>query len=104
MLFSKKIKDISFRKKYLNNEKFILINKYIKIWLLNLSPKKLLFSKYLFLFLKKKQLKSFKVKITNRCIVTNRSRSNFRKFSLSRLCLKQFSSFGILPGLKKSVW
>ncbi len=104
MLFSKKIKDISFRKKYLNNEKFILINKYVKIRLLNLFSKKLLFSKYLFLFLKKKQLKSFKVKITNRCIVTNRSRSNFRKFGLSRLCLKQFSSFGILPGLKKSVW
>lgn len=40
----------------------------------------------------------------NRCEVTGRARSVYRKFKLSRIKLREFGSFGRIPGLIKSSW
>jgi len=99
MLF-KKIKDLKIRKKFLQIEKKKLINKYIKTNFLNNN---------LYNF-KKSFLKNFvtfrisKVKIKNRCLFTNRNHSVYKKFSLSRIVLRDLMQFGIIPGYTKSVW
>ena len=47
---------------------------------------------------------SSKTRIRNRCILTGRSRSIFRFCKLSRIILRDLSSQGLLPGVKKSSW
>jgi small subunit ribosomal protein S14 len=44
------------------------------------------------------------VRQTNRCMVTGRSRSYYRKFGVSRLVLREKAHRGELPGVKKSSW
>lgn len=79
----------------------------------NLNEKKHKMLKFLTNTIKKEQLKkkifyilyTFKnisyTKIQNRCIESGRARGVFRKFKLSRMFLKKYSSSLILPGLKK---
>ena len=43
-------------------------------------------------------------RIRNRCEITGRPRSVYRKFKLSRLALRQLASLGALPGVVKSSW
>jgi small subunit ribosomal protein S14 len=43
-------------------------------------------------------------RIRNRCEVTGRARSVYRKFKLSRIKLREYGSFGRIPGLIKSSW
>ena len=107
-MLSLKIKDLKNRNLYLKNEKKIIINRFLFVHLLNKSKvekKKLLF---LYILLKKNQhskLKyQMKTKIVRRCSVTNRGRSNFRPYGVSRFVLRNFMQFGILPGFKKAVW
>ena len=45
-----------------------------------------------------------KVRIRNRCELTGRARSVYRKFKLSRIALRALASSGILPGVVKSSW
>ena len=47
---------------------------------------------------------SAKCRIRNRCRITGRSRSYYRKFGLSRVELRDLASFGEVPGLVKSSW
>ncbi len=47
---------------------------------------------------------SAKVRVRNRCKVTGRSRSYYRKFGVSRVELRDMASFGEIPGLVKSSW
>ncbi|MDI9408686.1 MAG: 30S ribosomal protein S14 [Candidatus Pacebacteria bacterium] len=47
---------------------------------------------------------SAKNRIRNRCELTGRSRSVYRKFSLSRIALRQLASTGMIPGMVKSSW
>ena len=47
---------------------------------------------------------SSKVRIRNRCELTGRPRGYYRRFNLSRITLREFASFGLLPGVKKSSW
>ena len=47
---------------------------------------------------------SAKIRIRNRCKITGRSRSYYRKFGLSRGELRDLASFGEIPGLVKSSW
>ncbi len=47
---------------------------------------------------------SAKIRIRNRCKLTGRSRSYYRKFGLSRVELRNMASFGEIPGLVKSSW
>ena len=43
-------------------------------------------------------------RIRNRCEVTGRPRSFYRKFKMSRIALRELGSQGLIPGLVKSSW
>jgi small subunit ribosomal protein S14 len=45
-----------------------------------------------------------RIRIRNRCELTGRSRSVYRRFKLSRIMLRQLASEGMLPGVVKSSW
>ena len=47
---------------------------------------------------------SAKVRIRNRCEVTGRPRSYYRKLKMSRIALREFSNLGLVPGMVKSSW
>jgi len=47
---------------------------------------------------------SSKTRMRNRCSVTGRPRSYYRKLSLSRIALRDLASRGELPGVTKSSW
>jgi small subunit ribosomal protein S14 len=47
---------------------------------------------------------SSRVRIHNRCALTGRPRSYYRKFKLSRIALRQLASTGQIPGMVKSSW
>lgn len=106
MFYSKKIKDIKTRKKILQREHIYKLNKFLKLNLLNFFYKfdKFKYKKILYIFLQKKNIKSYKTKLSRRCVINNRSRSVFRLFSISRLALKNLLSFGIVPGFRKAIW
>jgi ribosomal protein S14 len=97
-----KTKDLKYRKKFLQREKSFLIGKFIFLYFLKNSSKSLRFLSEKFV---QKYLKgSFRMKIVNRCIITNRGRGVFRPFGCSRLVLRNLFLFGIIPGFKKAVW
>lgn len=54
--------------------------------------------------LKKLSRDSSPVRISNRCIITGRSRGVYRKFKLSRINIRESALKGILHGIKKSSW
>jgi len=43
-------------------------------------------------------------RIRNRCEITGRARSTYRKNKMSRIALREFGSKGLMPGLVKSSW
>ncbi|HWL21820.1 MAG TPA: 30S ribosomal protein S14 [Bradyrhizobium sp.] len=43
-------------------------------------------------------------RIRNRCELTGRPRSVYRKFKLSRIALRELASTGQIPGMVKSSW
>jgi small subunit ribosomal protein S14 len=47
---------------------------------------------------------SSSVRLKNRCSITGRPRSYYRKFGVSRLVLREMALSGEIPGLKKSSW
>ena len=47
---------------------------------------------------------SARIRVKNRCKLTGRSRSYYRKFGLSHVELRNMASFGEIPGLVKSSW
>lgn len=44
------------------------------------------------------------VRTRNRCELTGRSRSVYRKFKLSRIKLRELASIGQIPGMVKASW
>ncbi|MDA0240945.1 MAG: 30S ribosomal protein S14 [Proteobacteria bacterium] len=44
------------------------------------------------------------VRVRLRCEVSGRGRSNYRKFRLSRIALRELASQGQIPGMVKSSW
>ena len=44
------------------------------------------------------------IRIRNRCVVTGRPRSYYRKFGLSRISLREMASEGLIPGVTKASW
>ncbi|MDA9818318.1 30S ribosomal protein S14 [Flavobacteriaceae bacterium] len=44
------------------------------------------------------------IRYRNRCSLTGRPRGFMRKFSLSRIALRDFAAWGDIPGLRKSSW
>ena len=47
---------------------------------------------------------SSSIRHRNRCVLTGRSRGVYRKFSLSRIKIRELSMTGDLPGVVKSSW
>ncbi len=45
-----------------------------------------------------------KTRVRNRCELTGRPRSFYRKFKLSRIALRELASTGQIPGMVKSSW
>jgi small subunit ribosomal protein S14 len=43
-------------------------------------------------------------RLHNRCEVTGRPRSYYRKLKMSRIALRDLASFGQIPGMVKSSW
>ena len=43
-------------------------------------------------------------RVRNRCELTGRPRSVYRKFRLSRIALRELASRGMIPGVVKSSW
>jgi succinate dehydrogenase (ubiquinone) iron-sulfur subunit len=43
-------------------------------------------------------------KIKNRCLLTNRARSIYRRFKMSRIFFKEYALRGDLMGVKKASW
>jgi ribosomal protein S14 len=106
MLFSR-VKSLKIKNLFLKKEVKLKINKFIFINLLNyknninVNKNKFILINYL------KQNKIFnrtKNRLTNRCILTNRSHCVYRKLGFSRIVLREMMQFGIIPGYKKSVW
>jgi small subunit ribosomal protein S14 len=44
------------------------------------------------------------IRLHNRCMVTGRARSYYRKFGISRLVFREKALRGEIPGVKKSSW
>lgn len=51
---------------------------------------------------KKKQ--KYKVRARNRCNICGRARAYMRRFGLCRLCFRDLSIKGELPGVRKATW
>lgn len=51
-----------------------------------------------------KRKPKFKVRKRNRCEVCGRPRSFLREFKLCRICFRQLSLKGMIPGVTKSSW
>ena len=47
---------------------------------------------------------SSKVRLNNRCLMTGRVRSYYRKFGVSRLVFREMALRGEIPGIKKASW
>ena len=47
---------------------------------------------------------SSKVRVGLRCEISGRGRSNYRKFRMSRIALRELASQGMIPGMVKSSW
>jgi len=45
-----------------------------------------------------------RTRVKLRCALTGRSRSNYRKFKLSRIALRDLASSGQIPGMVKASW
>jgi small subunit ribosomal protein S14 len=43
-------------------------------------------------------------RLHNRCLVTGRPRSYYRKLKMSRIALRDYASKGEIPGMVKSSW
>lgn len=44
------------------------------------------------------------VRVRNRCLITGRPRSVYRKFKMSRIALRELAASGQIPGMVKSSW
>jgi small subunit ribosomal protein S14 len=47
---------------------------------------------------------SARVRIKNRCNITDRPKAYYRKFGISRIMLRELAGKGEIPGLLKSSW
>ena len=43
-------------------------------------------------------------RVRNRCNLTGRPRSYYRRFGLSRISLREMASSGLIPGVTKASW
>lgn len=46
----------------------------------------------------------FSTRQVNRCKLCGRNHAYMRRYSLCRLCFREFASRGLIPGVKKASW
>jgi small subunit ribosomal protein S14 len=46
----------------------------------------------------------FLVRFSRRCQICGRSRANYRKFGICRICFRKLASDGLIPGVRKASW
>lgn len=56
------------------------------------------------LIVKAQRKPKYSSRIVRRCKVCGRPRAYMRKFGLCRICFREFSSRGEIPGITKSSW
>lgn len=56
------------------------------------------------LVVKQQRTPKFGVRKYNRCKQCGRARGFIRKFSVCRICFRELSLQGMIPGVKKSSW
>ena len=95
-----KSKDFKLRRFFKKNEINRLVFKFL---ISNLKIKLTLKSLILIKNSRKYYFKAF-VRIKNRCYITNRSKSIFNFFKLSRIVIKELGGFGFICGLRQSSW
>ena len=107
-MLSSKIKDIKIRNSLKKVEKIKKVKKFLFTALVNKEDKEnsTIRSSIIFSFLKDKKNISHKSKIrmTNRCVLTNRGRGVLRPYGISRTVMRDLMQFGIIPGYSKAVW
>lgn len=98
MKYKRLSRDVIRRKLYKNSEIF---QRVIKVILLEATQMKF---KFMLKQLSTQTLKkkSYKTQIKNFCIFTGRSRSVYKKFKVSRICILKLSCCGYFFGLKKA--
>ena len=53
---------------------------------------------------KSKRVAKFRVRTEHRCQLCGRPRAVYRKFQLCRICFRNLSLDGMIPGVKKASW
>ena len=53
---------------------------------------------------KAKRVPKFKVRVERRCQICGRQRAVYRKFQLCRICFRNLSLDGLIPGVRKASW
>jgi ribosomal protein S14 len=104
-MLSSKIKDLKLRQQFFLSEKKLKINKFLTCHLLTYPIKtsnKLILYPLLAKISKTQRLS--KTKLSNRCINSNRGKGILRSYSLSRIVMREYLQFGVIPGFRKSVW
>jgi ribosomal protein S14 len=56
------------------------------------------------LYLKLLKKNTYKNKILKRCLITDRTKSVYKPFNLSRSIFKDLLQYGLVPGYKKAAW
>ncbi len=98
------IRDKKLRQKYFNNEIYVIAYKFL-ITNLYLKRNPLFFFNMInFNFFHTYLLQNAKTRIFNYCILTGRARGIINFFHLSRLTFREMASFGLISGVKRSVW
>ena len=107
-MLSSKIKDIKLRNSFKKVEKIKKIKKFLFTALINKEFKadSKIRSSIIISFLKNKKKFSYKSKIRmiNRCVLTNRGKGVLRPYRISRIVIRDLMQFGIIPGYSKGVW
>lgn len=107
-MLSSKIKDIKLRNSLKRVEKIKKIKKFLFTALINKGDIKdtKIQSSIIISFLKDKKsiLHKSKIRMTNRCVLTNRGRGVLRPYGISRVVMRDLMQFGVIPGYSKAVW
>lgn len=93
-------KDKNYRKNFFNLEKSSNVEKFFKknSVISNFQKHKILLVSNL------KRNHFYRLKVKNRCLLTGRSSSVSRIYSVSRIFFRNLGREGFIPGLKKSSW
>ena len=106
-MLSVKIRDIKTRSSFYRVEKLKKVKKFLFINFLNNNKLNPLYRNCLLISLLKKKQKlkhKTRVKMSNRCVLNNRSKGVLRPYGISRILIRDLMQFGVIPGYSKAVW